>query len=659
MKFSKKAFIFKELFKLESKRMVNRRNILILALFIVAGLYFVQAGIAEYRLLETEARLSAEARSSSAGQAGIPLFFPGSGEPALYFSKPDAAAIFFGPSKSPQPVEVNLDSIESIETYASLVKKSILDSLRGDFKNFSGFLLVCGSLLFLFFGRDACLNREYLKFIRSASGSSDLYSFAVYFVRFFALYFVVSLVFNAAVWWAGFNGIEFSGSDLELLRSLKRSAADVFFFFYVFGVFFGTLRSRRVRTAGIALCWLAAVFILPGLIERDVTTRVQRTAVRHLLKLNELKADFRNKPEVVGDCTQPGWVEAKNNESRWYARMELRAARLGREIFTDYEAIMNDYLDLSAYLPTTYYAARIRGKRAGGDLVSRMKARFSPWLQDLTRTDGEGNNVAVDLGDVPFGDQLFARADVKQDRRMDILQFIILYPAIFLFLCVVSAPGIKYCRGSDLDISVGSGEKGLFHAPPGFVQGVYNRLCFSGRSYLGELQLLGKDFQELEAREVIYLPDFGFMPGSMKVRSLWKFFHRVGRLADEGKEALEWCLRQRLEERRGERLKVSRLDVLDEVKNKCFADLDMEERVEVLLTLVRFMDYKIYMLSDAVGSPASKATRRMKAHIDDFCGEGGAVLYFNTDPHYTPPLGFDKCEIIYEEEGKYKQADIK
>ena len=168
---------FAAFLKLELKRFVNKRNIIIFLLIILLSLYYVNKGIDNHkRTLE----ISKEFRDVES------IFFKALLNYAQYASHginllfiPDTAEIFFTNTGKVSELTAKIDSVTTLNITNDcksifLFKEKYLVPM-----DFSGMMLLIFSLLNLFYGYDSLRDKGYLKFLTSLTSHKKVFFFVI------------------------------------------------------------------------------------------------------------------------------------------------------------------------------------------------------------------------------------------------------------------------------------------------------------------------------------------------------------------------------------------------------------------------------------------------------------------------------------------------
>lgn len=528
---------------LDLKQLLNRRIVLLLILFLVIALYFVNSGINQYHRLQADTVKLENLEK-------IPRQYD-----RLY--KPTPLSVFFASPGTTRP------------------GGSAFDRLNAEFMNYSGFLLYFGSLFFLLIGCQAYANMEYLKFITALSGKSLPIHFSLLISRALLIIFFVILVSEGGWLLAVIRGIPFAPfRDFIVFRHISLLTVLVFGFFLLLGMIWGTIRSRNSGITALMASWIILVFIIPAGLGKYISNKAH-------------------------DSLSPYPVDQKKTAQ-----------------------LIDDYLTLSAYAPTTFYLSLTR-EASGCGLSGRS-------YSDNSYT---GPSSAAELLPV-----------TTAAGSLMLISFTCILAGVLAFRSWFTAfgPFAGYRPGTGhLEITAAAGEKRLFNAPGGFVRLFFNRLAGGLRQYEGKLRIAGRDIaaKKINNEKFIYLTGPELLPGNMKVRSLAGFIKRMARLPKAGSKKLD--------------------ESLAKYMGKPFKELSGEEKVEVMMVLARNIDSKIYMLEDFVHLLAPEAIRRIDRQLEEIRDQGRVVFYFNTNPSYNPPImDFKSCDVVSEAEDRYIKESL-
>ena len=147
----------------ESKRLLKKKTFGLFLFFSFLSLYFVQIGLDNYtNIIENkeefqDIELLKIKQYINYGQYG------GYGFRVLFIPSP--LSIYFVNSSTISQLTANVDSGERLNIYNSFKGRTLFADKGGGFKDFSGIMLLLGSMLVLYLGYESFIHRDYLRFM--------------------------------------------------------------------------------------------------------------------------------------------------------------------------------------------------------------------------------------------------------------------------------------------------------------------------------------------------------------------------------------------------------------------------------------------------------------------------------------------------------------
>lgn len=318
-----RAFLF-----LELGRVWNKRNVAVAIIIIASSLFLMNQGIHQYQeelknqkiFQETEKLKVNEFKSySQYGGYGFRLMF-----------MPSPLIIYFNNANLFTELNAQIDVGEKLNIYHSLKGKNAFAQKPGRLMDFSGMLLLMGSMIAFFYGFDAFRHREYLRSLVSMFGATKVFIFtwmvrALILSLFFILTFVLSLSlpviynisFSPQEWWylAGYFlvsllltmiffmtiGAIVSTIRIETKKIVKRKSSIIKFIWKFLGTFF-----KYKFLPGI-LAWFLTVYIIPAFLNIWITNSTDHMESNYQLELDKLNTVM----DFEGEAQKPGKDDLK------------------------------------------------------------------------------------------------------------------------------------------------------------------------------------------------------------------------------------------------------------------------------------------------------------------------------------------------------------
>jgi len=347
---------FKKFLSFEASRIFCIWKALILLLFYLFSVYFIQSGISQYKenLGEREhfqefekIRVENFQYYAQYGTYGFRLLFiPG-----------PLSALFSNSGIIHTNINAFIDAGERMKIYESLKGKTAFIGYTSIFMNLTGFILLFYSLLVLFYGLDSYINHDFLKFLECKLSRKKLFML-VFFSRLLLLFAWCLLIFLTACFLYMLNGI--NGINWGMFALYYLVAFLMLGFFLFFGMFAGTFKNKLTRIVIIFAVWLMFVFFIPALVGKIVYNRAESIMSTHKMDIEKFKImmSIENKArEQAGKLD----VENVNTEIRrqlheYFWNNEFKTI-FGYEqsMINEMKAVVSLSHNLSLFFPTSFF----------------------------------------------------------------------------------------------------------------------------------------------------------------------------------------------------------------------------------------------------------------------------------------------------------------
>jgi hypothetical protein len=657
---SRMAKTFKAIFNLEWKRFFNRRNIFIFLSFSLFSLYFVQEGIHDFKSLADSKLKFQEIEKVKVGQYTHYRQYGSYGFRLLAFPSP--LSIFFANSGAFTEMASHLDSGEILQIYHSYTGKNLFLERRGDFKDFSGIILLLGSILALYFGYNSFRYRDYLKYLSDCSNLKSIV-FSIIIARAFILIFFFLFLAVAGVALLWINGLALFGPDyLHLLRYVIVMLLMLLFFF-ISGTVSGCIKSTIIGVITITVLWFVSLFLLPGIISQLVFKRAENITLNYQLELKKLKTLMSYEQEYKRNFgTIPlgeKMPEAATEAVEGYLKNEFSEInRLEKGMIEEMNDNVRFYHRLASLFPSTFYQSvhnevSSRGYKNFIDFyhyVHDLKGRFVRFFVDKTYYSGNWGKVESFIQ----GDENIFHARSRLPYYFSLgLILTILYILSLFFLSYLlyrrSIFGMIKLNGSNI--------KKKFSDITEFKIKLKR-----GKSYT----LLSSEDTSSKLVYLLYsnaLPKKDLNSVKEKYSVLVDGGDTLERCTPIGKTA-SWppdikvkdfavCIQRLTAADRHEVKDHFKNSGLERIWNKSFGSIKESEKRMAIFTAARMKESKFYIIDDlARGMPPGFIIEFRKI-IKQMNGEGISILYLSDDIYLAPEvgdhIGFIKKEKPFKE----------
>jgi hypothetical protein len=340
----------------EIKRILNnKKNNLILLLFLIFSFYLVFAGVIRYKSFKKENENFIEYEKLKFQQYVTVEQYGGYGFRVLF--NPPPLDVFFN-SGSNRTVESNIDNKEVVKLNNSMHGRSFFSD-KGYFRGFFDFFLFFGGFLFLYIGMRFFKSLKSLNFYKSIFGTIKDTLIRLLAVDFFA--FLIFLFFFA---FSKFMGVNFSNSDFWKFCILGFYLSLLLAFFYILGtvVAIFTIRSRRLGLKIGLILWLLLVVIIPEMSNKYIAFKsgtIHSSEKTNIEKLQATKEFELEAKEYYLKSTREGKRDkdevAREIMSKYINEIYPENIQKENKILDEIKNLVLFYENQSIVFPTNYY----------------------------------------------------------------------------------------------------------------------------------------------------------------------------------------------------------------------------------------------------------------------------------------------------------------
>jgi hypothetical protein len=340
---------------LEFHRIFNKKTIGLLVVFSLLSLYFVQVGINNYRDLAEQKHsfqdfeLKKIDRYINYGQYGTYGF-------RIMFI-PSPLCIYFFNSSTISELTSNVDSGERLNIYNSFKGRALFAEKSGGFKDFSGIMLLLGSLLALYFGYESLIYKDYLRFLTSTEDVKKVFlSLMAARIFIFILFFLLNAGLSLVLLFV--NGVRPARVDYYYFLIYLAVLVLMLIFFFVLGTVAGSLKSRFAGFVMLIFSWFIFVFLAPGVVSAIISRKADTIISNYRLELKKLRTLMAFEKRAL---EQVGFTNEDNIESvralmESYWEKEVREFReFEKKLEMEMRTNIRRFQNLSFLSPTSFY----------------------------------------------------------------------------------------------------------------------------------------------------------------------------------------------------------------------------------------------------------------------------------------------------------------
>jgi hypothetical protein len=247
-------------------------------------MYFVYTGSQQYSDIESSKEEFKKIERIKVSQLQTYDQYGGHGF-GLYFM-PSVLSVFFNNTNLFNELSAQVDVGPKLNIYDSFKGKQVFSLKPGRWLDFSGIMLIFGSLMALYYGYDAFRHKEYLKFLASIYGHLGVYRF-IWLSRMILLGLYFLFVFFCAILLLKLKGINLTGSQFVHLLIFLLIMLLMLVFFFTLGTIAATRSKYKIIT--FVLIWFGFAYFLPVFINIVIEGRSRDIASNYKSESDKLK----------------------------------------------------------------------------------------------------------------------------------------------------------------------------------------------------------------------------------------------------------------------------------------------------------------------------------------------------------------------------------
>ena len=346
---------FKRFFHLETLKLLDKKKLVIIILFYLLAVYFIQSGVISYkegleeikRFQEFEKiRIDSFQYYDQYGTYGFRL---------LYVPGP-LSALFSNAGIFTTNLNAFIDSGERMKIYEPFKGKNAFIGYTSIFLNLSGLIFLLGTLLSLFYGFESFQDRDYLKFLDSVGSRKRIFAFLL--VSRLLLILLCCLTITVTI------------SLLYLINGLTVNIGHVILyglvifvllsFFLLVGMLAGTLKSKRVGLISVFGIWLFFVFGLPAIAGKIVYNRSESMMSVYKMDNEKFKLLMRFEKKAKDEAGKMDRNKTNTDIRRklfnylWDNEFK-EIMKYENIMLTDMKGVVTFHYNLSLIFPTTFF----------------------------------------------------------------------------------------------------------------------------------------------------------------------------------------------------------------------------------------------------------------------------------------------------------------
>ena len=624
---------FLSLLKLELKRPLSIKNLVVLALVFITLFYFTFSSFYEYNSIpDKEANFILNGRKYfermnnyvTYSNVGIKILFLPSQQGILFTN-----GILLNNSVA------SVNSMFLMELSNNLEGKSITPGTTLDYTNYATLMMAILSLIAIFYGYRGVSNKDFFRTVNSLSRSKFIY-FSFLLARFLSMVgyvLILNLLFLAILAISGFN---ISGSDLITFGGFFISLLIVLFIFFLIGSILGNMRLKKSIGLTVVIIWFLMVFLFPPLFNSFSSkdfTEISNTIEANSEKM-EIINQFESKADQLFGKKDMSNIEQERKITEGYWNHEFKNVEgIDLNINKLKEKAIRKYQITSIFTPVSFYNMTALEAGSKGyenylkftDYAIKKRREFLRfWIDRVYYNDPKvmvnfiNNNENIFHGQGALPSTFAAGAGVNM--VYIIILFIISNALFHRSIFLVDKKNLKFREPVKTlihqekvqDIYVckdGRFKNILFSMFSGFGDYLYKN-GFEGKF----IDQLGKIDFSLKSQDFVYICDPDELPPETKVGDLLAFFACLGRTKKE------------------KRKMILEMPEISAIANRTIESLSNDEKCDVMLALISLIDKKIYLVYNIGSNSSWQYVVKTVKHLEKLSETAERVLYLTNKP---------------------------
>lgn len=618
--------VFSSFFRLELKRFLNKKNVIILLIFFLLSIYLVYVGVIEYKDIVEKGKEFQKIEATMFGRLLNYQQYSIQGIRLLFL--PTSPTIFFQNSNLFSDLYSRINQVISLSIGINSKSKSLFTLNTPNSWDLSNTILIFGSLLVLLWGFKTFQNKEYLKFLSGFSSYkksfiSLLISRVIFILGTLLLLFIFFLVVLKI------QGIFLADADLSSLMGFLLVSFIVLLSFFFIGIIIGTIKSKALGVFSLIAVWFCLLYLIPGILNTYIKQKSSSITTDYQTELEKIKivTEFEKRcEEKAGEFNRDNIdMERQFVEEYWnkdYKQIEALEEQLKSEISDN----IYTYRNIAMFTPTTLYQLTGNEVSSGGH---ENFLDFYSYLQDMKRKfvrfyiDRVFYNDPKELVSFIKGDENVFRGRSRLPGNFSVGLLINLFYIVVLLGAayfrfkryIFDIKDKNFTELTKLKLELERGKTiVLITADENFKSQVFTAMNGRDKRFTGNIKLDKEDlFSITNSKEMVYMCKPGDIPADIKTGDLVNLFARLFKLSKTDKAKLY--------------LKLS----LEACERKYFNQLDDEAKSKILFNLARLKKNQVYIINDFANSMPFKGLLQTSKELKKLKENKIAILYITID----------------------------
>jgi hypothetical protein len=406
---------FKAMYLLESKRLLKKKIVALFLFLSLLSLYFVEVGLSNYiNIIKSKEefqdiehlKVKQYINYNQYGTYGFRVLFI-----------PSPLSIYFVNSSTISELTSNVDSGERLNIYNSFKGRMLFADKGGGFKDFSGIMLLLGSLLVLYLGYESFIYRDYLRFMSGFTGYRKIFISTI-LSRVFILVFLFLANIGISLVLLEIHDIRFSRSEYAYFFTYLAILLLLLIFFFALGTIAGSLKSGFAGFVMAIISWFVLVFLFPGIVNTVTSRKADNIVSNYKLELQKLKSlmEFeRQSLKELGSTTEDNIDAVRKSLEDFLEKGFPKIHAFEERLRDEMEENIRYFEFLSSLFPSTFYVS------AGNEISSKGYENFILFFDYIRELKKKFLRFYVDhryYSDDPFDAPTKVKSFIKGDENL-------------------------------------------------------------------------------------------------------------------------------------------------------------------------------------------------------------------------------------------------
>ncbi len=568
---------------------------------------------------------------------------------------PSALSVFYANTSLFGELEAQVDVGEKLNIYDTFKGKKVFSQKTGKFLDFSGLLLLLGSLSALFYGYQSLRNKEYLRSLASLYGHrtvfvciwlSRVFFLIVYFLGVSVLMFLTLTLYE----------ITFSKPEILHLVVFAGLTVSILVFFFSLGMVAVSIKGK-IKILVLFSVWFGLVYLLPVIFNEVVEIKADKMLSNYSAEYSKLKElmDFekdvtKRRDEIVLDKTLSDNEKRNKIENMQNERMAYYSNVISKKI----QGIDQDMRNrmqmntsfmhgISFLFPSTCYmeinnevsSRGFQGTIAFYDYVKKVKEEFFKFYQPRKlkelRELKEGAKGVESLFEVrkDLSNVFQGKSELPWNYGFGIMATVIWCAGISLFSYrrykkfLFSTPKDKIDGLDELEIGLDNGISNVVVSKTTHIRDhLYSYFSGKNQTFPGKISMNGSPVEPRKKRlNFLYICRPDNIPSVIKVKDYISFLSRSLNLSKENTAFF-----------------MDKIPSKEDF-NKRFEKLSKEDKARIFFNAARLKKCDVVLIDDyAMGMPVDFIQYLIRQLVL-LKAEGVSILYFTNDVFLAGKIG--------------------